>query len=794
MRRVSLLLLFYLFFWSDVSSQQSTVLISGAVYDSETGESLPSATILIDGTYRGTISNPEGEFSIEADTLPVTLQVRYIGYRTTRIRITDKTVFPLQIMLERAVTEMEEIVVTDRDPGLSIMETVIARKQIWRKNLQNYSVDAYTRQVLSNDTSIASVSESRSVLYWDRERGIREIQQEVRQTSNLSADQNFSGVRYLPNFYDDDIEIAGFNMVGITHPDALRYYRYSLIETTVMDDVPVYKIEVIPKRERQPLFEGVAFVHGGDFALLEVELRPNRVVTFPPPVQDFQLSYMQQFSNYGKDFWLPVDVRIEGVIRVGIVGLQFPSIQFRQLSRLSGYEVNTAMPDSVFAVESDFVRADTSATDSLKLLTEMVQIPLTEEEQIAYETIDSTQTLEEAFRPEGFLARMIDEDEQGNGGGNGFLSGLGAMVPDGFTIKARFNRVDGFHAGLGYRHTFEAINQRAELSAGYSFFSEMWDVSAGVRQRLWQGNEAVLSLEFLYMNATDTRYRSQIYPPIMNSIATISGAEDYFDYFRNEKLSAEIRARQLLPYTRISIGGTHERHRSISGDVLDYSLFGFHKTRRPNLPVEEGLLNSFYAEININHESGTLGFSGTNGFEIRGEWSGPSLGSDFSYLKVQASGELSIPTFYRRRLFANQLHIFFTGGTATSGMPVQRHGAIDGSLARFTPFGSLRTRNGLPYEGSEYWFVTAEHNFRTIPFELLGLWPLVDRGWGIILFGGAGSAGGGSNGLPGILNSEGTHTEAGLSLNSVFGILRIDIAKRLDDRGYFIGVSVPRYF
>lgn len=793
MRFVSLLLLIFLIS-EPVYAQQNSVFISGTILDSESGETLPSATILVEGTYSGTISNPEGEFTIEAERLPLTLQIRYIGYRTTRIYITEETAFPLRIMLERAVTEMEEIVVTDRDPGLSIMETVIARKQIWRSNLQNYRVDAYTRQVLSNDTSIASVSESRSVLYWNLELGNREIQKSARQTSNLSADQNFSGVRYLPNFYDDDIEIAGFNMVGITHPDALRYYQYSLVETTVMDDVPVYKIEVIPKRERQPLFEGVAFVHGGEFALLEVELRPNRVVTFPAPVQDFQLSYMQQFSNYGKDYWLPVDVRIEGLIRVGMVGLQFPPIQFRQVSRLSGYEVNTTIPDSVFAREGDFVRADTLAADSLMQQSEMVQVPLTDEEKIAYQTIDSTQTLEEAFRPEGFLARIIDEDGEGDRQGNGLLSGIGAAIPDGFKVNGRFNRVDGFHAGLGYRHEFESLNQRVDLSAGYSFFSEKWDVLAGLRQQLWQGNELVLSLELFYMNATDTRYRSQIYPPIMNSIATISGAEDYFDYFRNEKLSAVFRVRQLLPYTRISVGGTHERHSSFSGDILDYSLFGVHKTRRANLPVDEGLLNSLYAEININHESGTLGFSGNNGFEITGEWSNTALGSDFSYLRLQAAGELSIPTFYNRRLFANQLDVFFTGGTATSGLPIQRHGAIDGSLVRFTPFGSLRTRNGLPYEGATYWFVTAEHNFRTIPFELLGLWPLAEKGWGIILYGGAGSAKAGRNASAEILESDGTHTEAGLSLNSFFGVLRIDFAKRLDERGFFVGVSVPRYF
>jgi hypothetical protein len=48
------------------------------------------------------------------------------------------------------------------------------------------------------------------------------VQISTTQTSNIAEGQNFAGVSYLPNFYDDDIMIAGYRMVGITHPDALR--------------------------------------------------------------------------------------------------------------------------------------------------------------------------------------------------------------------------------------------------------------------------------------------------------------------------------------------------------------------------------------------------------------------------------------------------------------------------------------------------------------------------------------------------------------------------------------------
>ncbi|MEX0770252.1 MAG: carboxypeptidase-like regulatory domain-containing protein [Balneolaceae bacterium] len=165
------------------------------------------------------MTNSEGYFSISVEELPAVLTVRYIGYESARIEVTGPSDLSIHVELTPSVTEMDEIVVTDRDTGLTIMERVIERKKLWRQGLKTYRAEAYTRQALRNDTSIVSIMESSSIAYWDHEKGHREVLLSSRQTSNISKDENFAGVTYLPNFYDDDIEIAGYNMVGITHPD-----------------------------------------------------------------------------------------------------------------------------------------------------------------------------------------------------------------------------------------------------------------------------------------------------------------------------------------------------------------------------------------------------------------------------------------------------------------------------------------------------------------------------------------------------------------------------------------------
>ena len=431
---------------------QAQKKISGTVTDAKTGETLPSTNILIEDTYRGTITNANGAYSltIPDSLLPANILVRYIGYQSERREISAQSVSTQNFKLQPAVTEMEEIVVTDEDPGVRIMREVIERKQQWRKKLDTYQADAYTRQSLANDTTIVSITESASKVFWDKEQGHREVLKSKRQTANIEAGDNFAGVSYLPNFYDDNIEIAGFELVGVTHPDALKYYDFKLLGQTSLDDQSVFRIKVTPDRNLQPLFKGTVYVLDQEYALLEVDLEPNEVVDFPQPVKSFTTSYEQQFNNFGQDFWLPVDVRISGDIKIKMVGLDFPMIKFKQLSRITNYQVNAPLPDSLYD-NDDVFSVDSTTINTDSLITKQVDaVPLSADEEEAYATLDSTATLEKAFKPSGFLAGLVDEDDE-ESSGDGFLSFLGD-IPGSITPNARYNRVDQFFGGLAIFH------------------------------------------------------------------------------------------------------------------------------------------------------------------------------------------------------------------------------------------------------------------------------------------------------------------------------------------------------
>ena len=81
--------------------------ITGHVYD-ETGQSAIGVAVQIKGTQKGTITDPEGYFELDA-AVGNTLIFSFIGYKTIEKQILD--LLPLRIDLQVEATRMEEVVV-----------------------------------------------------------------------------------------------------------------------------------------------------------------------------------------------------------------------------------------------------------------------------------------------------------------------------------------------------------------------------------------------------------------------------------------------------------------------------------------------------------------------------------------------------------------------------------------------------------------------------------------------------------------------------------------------------------
>ena len=112
------LLICFLFLGSFVFSQESKV--SGTVLDNQS-QPIPGVSVAIKGTNKGTITNFDGEYSVEA-SLGQTLVFNFIGFDDREVVI-DRTLIDIQMV---AGTMLGEVVLTgSRSPNRTVIESAV---------------------------------------------------------------------------------------------------------------------------------------------------------------------------------------------------------------------------------------------------------------------------------------------------------------------------------------------------------------------------------------------------------------------------------------------------------------------------------------------------------------------------------------------------------------------------------------------------------------------------------------------------------------------------------------------
>ncbi|MGB1481301.1 MAG: carboxypeptidase-like regulatory domain-containing protein, partial [Flavobacteriales bacterium] len=98
---------------SALSWAQTTLV--GFVKDGDTGEPMFSASVTVEGTTQGVMTDFDGRFSINVAKLPVTLNVSFIGYSLKQVQVTkanqriEVKLMPDQILIEEAEVVGERI-------------------------------------------------------------------------------------------------------------------------------------------------------------------------------------------------------------------------------------------------------------------------------------------------------------------------------------------------------------------------------------------------------------------------------------------------------------------------------------------------------------------------------------------------------------------------------------------------------------------------------------------------------------------------------------------------------------
>ncbi|MEZ5197174.1 MAG: DUF5686 family protein [Bacteroidales bacterium] len=283
--------------------------IMGVVMDAETREPIPFASIYFKGTTIGVTSDFNGAFSIESKHPSDTLVASCMGYGPQNIKVFKNRFQEVNFMLSSMNVDLPEVVIlAGENPAEVLLRKIIENKnknsrnefeayqyEVYNKveiDANNFTENFQNKRILRPfkfifdyvDTSTINgktylpvfLSETLSDYYY---RKSPKSEKEVIKAAKVSGIENESILQFLGdmfqkyNFYDNHITLFQKNFVSPISGNGLSYYRYYLVDSAFLGDKWCYKLMFKPRRKQELTFTGNFWVNDTSFAIKAFELK-----------------------------------------------------------------------------------------------------------------------------------------------------------------------------------------------------------------------------------------------------------------------------------------------------------------------------------------------------------------------------------------------------------------------------------------------------------------------------------------------------------------------------------------
>ena len=151
-------ILFILSLLLAVTASAQRTALRGTVTDSLTGEPLPYASLMWQGTSSGTKTDLDGRYALPSPRTTGVLEISYMGYDTRRVTVRAGRSGTLNIRLRPSAIDLEEVVIRPGreryrrrgNPAVDFVKKVIARRDAHDPRSRDYySYDHYQRMVFA---------------------------------------------------------------------------------------------------------------------------------------------------------------------------------------------------------------------------------------------------------------------------------------------------------------------------------------------------------------------------------------------------------------------------------------------------------------------------------------------------------------------------------------------------------------------------------------------------------------------------------------------------------------------
>ncbi len=534
-------------------SQQIT--ITGKITD-EHNRAIPFASVYIKNTTKGTSANSEGEYVLQLNAGMYEVQYKAIGYKQESRKVELSSGKQIDIVLKAETYQLNDVVIRagSEDPAYAIIRKAIKKRKAHLNEVNAYTCEVYIKGLQkllaapkrfmgfdvqkaarengwdSNRRGIVYLSESESKYSFERPDKVHEemVSSKVSGSNRAFSYNRASDLKV--DFYENIQNWGGLSNRPVISPiadNALFYYRYKWIGTSVENGETINKIQVIPRRGYDACFQGYIYILEDSWRIysLDLYITKKQNINF---VDTLRIN--EQFFQVSKNAWMPSSIKFE--FTGGIFGFKIGGYF---ISIYKDYDLNPSFTKGQFAEVLRITRVinkkDSAFWESVR------PIPLTAEEKTDYKNkevlakkresksyLDSLDNVNNKFKPVGLLLggyHHSDRYEHEYFNFDPLLTSIG------------FNTVEGFaiNYGASFSKRIDSLNNRYLVigaKAGYGFSDQKFKgtVNAAIPAGLFtigiKGGSDVVDLN-----------RNEPISPFINSLYSLFAKQNYKSFIKS---------------------------------------------------------------------------------------------------------------------------------------------------------------------------------------------------------------------------------------------------------------------
>lgn len=702
-----------------VMSSKSTVtaqkgILTGTIYDASSGETIPYANIIIDGSVIGTYTNIEGNYTLSLDSDIYDIRFSSLSYLDTLITVVIKPdeILKLDVSLSPDMLLMDEIVVSADRVTRKVQELAIARSKM-NDGLNSYTSDIYKLAILGSNEIGNNLDSFSPSAFSERFTQIKHIIKPERFTETIIAHRASKNFFSEYDFFSTGGPPLNLNQefvslsilsedITVIGPISKRAGRFYELKDNPADSVwpeGTVEISVLPKFDNRPLFIGSIWYDESTSTILGIDVTLNDYASTSNGLFSVSnLNYIQTYKQKG-EYWLPDVTKLSA------------NLSFFGTS-------NTIIYKDEWKWTNQTINPITLNSDDLELNTSVILPNAHKKKVVFWDSISvNSPNQNSIYLPE---AQSYTETNRTLRLGMSVMSNffrlpyqLERFYLTNLSDIYHFNRVEGHYLGLGIRTPIHS-DYEYRIIGGYGFSNEKFSYKLQAHQFI---PRTAIAVDVTVHDQIVVQYQDYEYnqTPLdfydfRQSASSVLFGNVVNNYFQRKGFQSGFRYRfDVESFVRFLY--LNEQHKRVSS-TTNFSLFGeidplLFTNNDPIYPTEDGTLKGF--SLHIHHDTRKyLRTQFLRDYNIRDfgwlidgklEKGVSAWGSDFDYNRYRVGLSFNIPVFSSHFIQSE-----IVTGASDSGTPSQRlfgyNGFVLDDYVRVRPFNTVSFKEPIGHRVS----------------------------------------------------------------------------------------------